>query len=663
MSEKSDKLMNIFLIESSEIFENLEVQILDLEENIEDKDLINDIFRGVHTLKGNSNSFGFTNLGGIVHYFEDLLDMYREPNNNISEEIMQLILDAYDLMKEVFDLEKEKSDYLPDNYDEILNRIKSGISGEEEKQEEKQEIVIQEEFQGEINKKELDNLNEEDRKELITEINNGKNIFNVVFEFDDKNFYFTTLLKDFSEVKKVFFYMDNELNEYKEGNNVKKTSLYISTEENVEEVEDTFDLKDEDEIVYITHITKKDLVKKEKKVKVAVEGTKKSTSIRIDSEKIDELFDSIGELVITQSFISENEKIKALNDPEINKYLNLLKKTTKMIQTKVMNIRMIPIKDTFYKMKRVVRDVSQKTNKDVDLHLSGEDTEIDKTMIDSLSEPLIHLIRNSIDHGIETSEERLNNGKQEKGNVWLKALHRGNNFVIEIIDDGAGINSEYILQKAISKDIAKEDEEYTEEEILQFLFEPGFSTAETITDVSGRGVGLDSVKQTILDMKGKIQIETQKGRGSKFKIILPLTLAIIDGLVVKAENKKFIIPTLSVIESFQAKTGQVKTMNQEGKCIDYRGEILPIHQLGKILELREEKIEETNGTCICVENDKGKYVLLVDELLGRQQIVIKSLNKVFDKVEEIAGATILGNGEVALILNPDGIKQSVEKGE
>jgi len=699
---KQDKLLEIFLIESSEIIENLELQILDLEEQLSNKDLINDIFRGIHTLKGNSNSFGFTNVGGIVHYFEDLLDIYRNEDNKLNEEVMELIIQVYDLIKEVFELEKSGKKEVPKNYEELVSKIKSYLTPKEETKEIKEvkNLIIEEDFYGPKDYEELERLSKEEIKEMKEEIKRGFHIININMLFDDQNFYFTTLFKDIAKIKKTFIYCEVDPEGYDfEKNYVKRTSLYLAIKCEMEEIEEVFDLKDEEEIVYINIITeeelngKRNLFEKEpqyeifeqeqkdkslenkvleednlnnkeiKEENIIKEVKKQSTSIRIDSHKIDELFDTIGELVITQSFIIENDKIAELNDAEITKHLNLLKKATKLIQNKVMNIRMIPIKDTFMKMKRVVRDVCKKTNKEVDFHLMGEDTEIDKTMIENLSEPLIHLIRNSIDHGIESEEERKKNNKEPKGNVWLKAEHRGNNFIIEIKDDGKGINTEYILKKAIDKKIAKENEEYTKEQILQFLFEPGFSTAETITDVSGRGVGLDSVKQNILNMKGKIEIETKEGEGSKFKIVLPLTLAIIDGMVVLVEKKKYIIPTLNVIEAFRPKIDQIKTIKEKGECINYRGEILPIFSLKDILELgeKEEKIKYTNSTCICIENEKGKYVLLVEELLGRQQIVIKSLSKMFRDLKEISGATILGNGEVALIINTEGIREYIDK--
>jgi two-component system chemotaxis sensor kinase CheA len=381
-------------------------------------------------------------------------------------------------------------------------------------------------------------------------------------------------------------------------------------------------------------------------------------TIRIESSKLDELFDSIGELVIAQSFIDQNEQIRGLNNLEINQYLSMLNKTTRLIQNKVMNLRMIPIRDTFMKMKRVSRDVSKKTNKEVELILSGEDTEIDKTMVDSLSEPLIHLIRNSIDHGIEeTAQDRIDGGKVPIGKVFLSAMHKGSSFIIEIKDDGRGIDTTKILEKAIEKGIASSDESYTKEQILNFLLVAGFSTAATITDISGRGVGLDAVKQSIESIKGKLQIESTLGEGSVFRIILPLTLAIIDGLSVLVKDETFIIPTLSVVESFRAKKGDVQKAKGQGEFINFRGDILPVLKLGKLLGIDDSELCVEETTLICIEHERGRYVLQVNELLGRQQVVIKSLSKRLASIKEISGAAIMGSGEIALILNIEGVRE------
>jgi two-component system chemotaxis sensor kinase CheA len=383
--------------------------------------------------------------------------------------------------------------------------------------------------------------------------------------------------------------------------------------------------------------------------------------IKIESAKVDELFDSVGELVIAGSYLYQNEKIRNINEADINQNLEALAKSTKLIQHKVMSLRMVPIRNTFNKMKRVVRDVSKKTGKEVNLLISGEDTEIDKTMVDDLADPLVHLVRNAIDHGLESAEERKNSGKNPVGNVWLQAYHKGNNIVIEIKEDGRGVNKDAILEKAISRGLCTANQNLSDKEIVEFIFNPGFSTAKQISDVSGRGVGLDVVKTSIEKLKGKIDVDTKVGEGTSFKIILPLTLAIIDGMLVSVNGDTYIIPTLNVIESFRPSREDVQSVSQKGEFIDFRGEILPIIRLNNILKVSTEERDPLESTLICMEHEKGKFILLVDELIGRQQVVVKTLGKFLSNIKEIAGGAILGNGEISLILNIEGLRSYLDE--
>jgi two-component system, chemotaxis family, sensor kinase CheA len=693
MSIAKDRIIGIFIEESTEIIQQLETELMTLEESPWDKSILNEIFRGVHTLKGNANSFGFTKLGGFVHYFEDLLDFYRNPNNQLDKDTIQLIFDAYDVIKEVFELEKNKSDKYPSQYEDILKQIKESldITSIDEVKVKIENIVSKHYFyHNKFDITEIEKISNELKNKIMTEIENGKKIYNVVMEFDTDLYtrgynhtLFFKLFKNIATVIKSFWYFSKDLPDIEnfttEISYIKRISVYLSSDDTIEEIQDVFEFIAEDNEVGIS-VVDADLftmnnIKENEVVEIeSVEVVKDEVSIvnsnsnivapstaaksiRIESLKLDELFDSIGELVIAQSFIDQNEQIRSLNNLEINQYLSMLNKTTRLIQNKVMNLRMIPIKDTFLKMKRVSRDVSKKTNKEVELILLGENTEIDKTMVDSLSEPLIHLIRNSIDHGIEVSkEERLKSNKEEIGKVHLSAMHKGSNFIIEIKDDGRGVDIQKILEKAIEKGIASADENYTKEEILNFLLVAGFSTAPSITDISGRGVGLDAVKQSIEAIKGKIQIESTLGIGTIFRIVLPLTLAIIDGMSVRVKDETFIIPTLSVVESFRAKKGDIQKAQGKGEFINFRGDILPIVKLGELLEIDYEPLDVEETTLICIEHEKGRYVLQVNELLGRQQVVIKSLSKKLAIIKEISGAAIMGSGVIALILNIEGIR-------
>jgi len=706
MSKTRDRVIQIFIEESTEVIELLETELITLEESPWDKSIINEIFRGVHTLKGNANSFGFTKLGGFVHYFEDLLDYYREPNNQITNEIMQLIFDAYDIIKEVFTYEKDGIDKYPDNYNVVLDEIKKFLDVDLQSTSNSltlnnEQVVSKNHYHHDkFDTSEAMNMAGEFKELILEKCNNGKKVYNVIMEFDDDIYIrgynhtlFYKLFESVGEVVKSYWYMDKSTPVIEDFDinisYIKKISLYLVGDASMEDVEDVFEFIAEDnevgisivdctlfsqnvissndndaveteEIVEQSGVESSDETPKSNDEKSQANVTKtvsQAKSIRIESTKLDELFDSIGELVIAQSFIDQNEQIRALNNIEINQYLSMLNKTTRLIQNKVMNLRMVPIRDTFFKMKRVARDVSKKTGKDVDLVIAGEETEIDKTMVDSLSEPLIHIIRNSIDHGIEANEaDRIASGKDTKGVVNLTAMHKGSNFIIEIKDDGRGIDTDAILKKALEKGIASSEEEYTKDEILNFLFAPGFSTAAEITDVSGRGVGLDVVRQSIEGIKGKIQIDSVVGEGSTFKIILPLTLAIIDGLSVLVKDEIFIVPTLTVVESFRAKRGEIQTAKNKGEFINFRGDILPVLKLGKLLGIDDGDMNVEETTLICIEHERGRYVIQVNELLGRQQVVIKSLSKRLAQVKEISGAAIMGSGDIALILNTEGIR-------
>lgn len=697
MSSKRDRIIGIFIEESTEIIQQLETELMILEDSPWDKSIINEIFRGVHTLKGNANSFGFTKLGGFVHYFEDLLDFYRNPNNQLDKDTIQLIFDAYDVIKEVFELEKDKVDEYPKEYENILKQIKAALNMDLSKDTpalSQSNVVIEKHHfhHDKFDASEIAQISSDIKNQILKAVEDGKTIYNVIMEFDTdlyvRGYNHTLFFKLFSnlgDIVKSFWYMNPQIPTLEafdaEYSYIQKVSVYLISDSGISEIEDVFEFIAEDNEVGISIVDAKlfldnnieleseveeilDVEKKEEQIVVSSNQSTTSNapqiakSIRIESSKLDELFDSIGELVIAQSFIDQNDQIRGLNNLEINQYLSMLNKTTRLIQSKVMNLRMIPIKDTFLKMKRVARDVSKKTNKEVELILAGEDTEIDKTIVDSLSEPLIHLIRNSIDHGIEAnSEDRIKANKDAVGKVHLIAMHKGSNFIIEIKDDGRGIDTQKILEKAIEKGIASSDETYSREEILNFLMVAGFSTAATITDISGRGVGLDAVKQSIESIKGKIQIESVLGEGTIFRIVLPLTLAIIDGLSVRVKDETFIIPTLSVVESFRAKKGDIQKAQGKGEFINFRGDILPIVKLGELLEIDYEPLDVENTTLICIEHEKGRYVIQVNELLGRQQVVIKSLSKRLAAIKEVSGAAIMGSGVIALILNTEGIRE------
>lgn len=681
---KHDRVMEIFLNECKEILEEIAPKFLSLEETPDDKDLINDIFRGVHTLKGNANSFGFVKLGEFVHHFEDLLSLYRKEEHTLQASDVDLFIRSFDVVGEVFDYEEQGLEGYPLHYETILQEIKAALHYEETGAEVVYETLVEatsyahENMHSAIAEKMA-------RHVVLDKISlDGKRVYEVQMRLDSDIYLrgynhqlFFKLLGAIGEILYTHYSIDKDVPGIEAFNTeisyIKSVTIYLLSEQDEVAIADVFEFIAQEHEISIAPLniealresiqkSDKEHEDKEPNNQSALKSNDKAkSSIRVESAKLDELFDSIGELVIAQSYISQNEQIRSINNSELNGYLEMLTKSTRLIQNKVMGLRMIPIRDTFLKMKRVVRDVSLKTNKAVELYVSGEDTEIDKTMVDRLSEPLIHLLRNSVDHGIEADASiREASGKEPCGNVYLSASHKGSSFVIEIRDDGRGVDTKAILQKAIEKGFAKEGVNYSADEIINFLFSAGFSTAASITDISGRGVGLDAVKQSIEDMRGKIVVESELGVGTSFKIILPLTLAIIDGLNIQVHEEMFIVPTLSVVESFSPTIDDVHQVKGKGEFINYRGEILPIVRLNQLLNLSQTKTALEESTFICIDHERGRYILQVDELLGRQQVVIKSLGVLSANTKEISGAAILGNGNIALILNTEGIRDYLD---
>jgi len=382
-----------------------------------------------------------------------------------------------------------------------------------------------------------------------------------------------------------------------------------------------------------------------------------SSSIRVDIQKIDSLINMVGELVITQSMLGllgsdfEMSRLERLREG-----LTQLERHTRELQEGVMQIRMVPISFSFSRFPRLVHDLSGKLGKKIELKMSGETTEVDKTVIEKIGDPLVHLVRNSLDHGIEGPEERVAAGKPETGTVQLNASHRGGNIVIEIRDDGRGLPRDKILDKAIERGLVREDDNLSDKDIYDLIFQPGFSTAEAVSDVSGRGVGMDVVRRNINELGGAIEIDSLPGQGSAIIIRLPLTLAILDGQTIRVGEETYIVPLVSIIESIQIKDTMLSTVAGRGEAFKLREEYLPIVRMHEIFGIKEHDARAlTDGILVVVEGEGRKCGLFVDDLLGQQQVVIKSLEANYRKVEGLSGATILGDGSVALILDIPGL--------
>jgi two-component system chemotaxis sensor kinase CheA len=359
--------------------------------------------------------------------------------------------------------------------------------------------------------------------------------------------------------------------------------------------------------------------------------------------------------VINQSILRQNQWILSAKDQKLNHTLNQLNQITFSLQRTAMSLRMIPIRSTFQKMVRLVRDLAKNSSKEVGLEMFGEETEIDRNVVDELYEPMVHMIRNAVDHGIEPPEEREREGKDCKGTICLHAYHRGGNIIIEIEDDGRGLNREKIIAKAKEKKLFNDESKLTEADINNLIFAPGFSTAEKVTDISGRGVGLDVVKKAIEKLRGRVEINSWPGHGSKFIISLPLTLAIIEGMLVRVGKERYIIPALMILESFRPEKKQYSTVEGKAELILSRGKLIPLVRLDRIFGIQGDSVEPWDGLVVSVEYDGDQKCLLLDELLGKEEVVIKSLGEGMKGIKGIAGGAIMGDGKVGLILDISGI--------
>jgi len=380
-----------------------------------------------------------------------------------------------------------------------------------------------------------------------------------------------------------------------------------------------------------------------------------SNTLRVDTHKLDDLIDMVGELVITQSMIQQDLSQQVNADKNLVRDISQFFRITSSLQRTSMVLRMIPIKQTFQRMSRLIRDLAKNSGKLINVELVGEDTEIDRNMVDEIYNPLVHMVRNSVDHGLETPEDRIKAGKSEKGLVSLKAYHRGGNIVIEISDDGRGLDKQKIINKALQKGIISDTDGLTDQDVYRMVFLPGLSTAEKITDVSGRGVGMDVVKQSVEKLRGKTDIESVPGRGTTFITSVPLTLAIIDGMIVKVGQETYILPTTAIRQTLRPAREHYNRVINRGETINVMGQLLPLVRLYELFGLQPKKEDPCDAIVVVVENGTDAKCLLVDEIIGKAEVVIKSLGEGMKHVKGVSGGAILGDGRIGLILDPEGI--------
>ncbi len=635
-----------FLSETYDHLEDSESNILSIEEDSFDLELVNAIFRSIHSIKGSAGFLGLANMQKLSHELETLLDKVRKGEISINQEISNVCLSSIDVLRKL-------RDNLSIRVDRELGKIADSASKE-------QPINIQpsiDEILSILNKEEGPEEIEEDKKEdLVGEILLDDGVVTqeqLDKALKDKGRKIGEILVDQGATtpKKI----GKALEEQKPLGEVLVEKGAI-TRPQLKEA-----LKEQDKMV--GEILVEDGAAASDKVNAALQAQQdqrktrvQSRTVKVDTEKLDSLFDMVGELVISNTLITG--EMKSITNNMASKNLSQLNKITKDIQDKVMSMRMVPLKQTFQKMARLVRDVSMQAGKKIKLSISGEETELDKNVIEEIADPLVHLLRNSVDHGVEPEEERIAKGKPGEGHILLNAFHKGGNIVIEIDDDGRGLQKEKILNKALEKGLIKDKSGISDSQIYNLIFAPGFSTADKVTNISGRGVGTDVVKKNIEKLRGKVEVDSAEGNGSKFTIRLPLTLAIIDGIVVKVGNATYILPTISIEESLSPKKEDISTIKEQGEVVNMRGTLFPLVRLHKLYNINDAKTNPCEAIVVVVESDQGRYSILVDELLGQQQVVIKSLGERFKDIKGISGGAIMGDGKVGLILDVSGIREA-----
>ncbi|MBW5391867.1 chemotaxis protein CheA [Brachyspira pilosicoli] len=698
----SDEFISIFLSEANEIVEGLENDLVLLEDNKSDEDLLNKIFRSAHTLKSSAGTVGFTTMSELNHVAENLLEKVRSGKLDVTPQMITVLLEFLDTVKlmlqNIVDGVGEADGVT--NIESLKAKIKAIAEGNDintvsvEKKEEapKTEEKPKEEskasssnnmfhiemiFKPSIFDNGIDPLMFLNDLKAIGTVSNLKiDISNVpaISDLEDPYACYTQFSLDIEtastieQVQNIFLFVidDNDINiTEKVEEKVEETK---AAEEKVEETkaaeEKVEETKAAEEKVEEKHEEDKkeeahDDKAKENKAAPASKptGTKVQapSTVRVDIRKLDSLMNLIGELVIAQSRIMQLTQNLDI-DNGLKEAVSSMDRTSRQIQEEVMNIRMMPIGPIFTQFHRYVRDLNLELNKEVKLVLKGETTEIDKNMLEQLSDPLKHIIRNSMDHGIEkTKEERIARGKPEFGTITMSAAHQEGHVVIEVSDDGNGLNKEKIFNKAVEKGLLSKDGNYSDAEIYRTIFSPGLSTAEKVTDISGRGVGMDVVRANVEKMKGKIEIKSAEGVGSTFIIKLPLTLAIIEGITFAIGEQIYVMPLISIIEQIKIKSDQVKPFEGKGEMIKIRDEYLPLIRLHKVFEIDTQVNEIDDGIVVVVEAGYRKCAIFVDELLDQQQVVIKSLDSAFSKHAGIAGGTILGDGRIALIIDIQGL--------
>jgi len=634
-----------FFDEADELLADMEQHLLDLVPEAPDSEQLNAIFRAAHSIKGGAGTFGFTVLQETTHLMENLLDEARRGEMQLNTDIINLFLETKDIMQEQLDAYKssEQPDQASFEYIcQALRQLALEAKGEAPAAAANaaQLTVVDDAAPAGSDgalRVTLSKLKAGEVDVLLEELGNLGTLSQVEKGSDTLSATIGGISED--DITAVLCFV------------IEPDQIAFSAAQEAVPAPAPAPVQAPAAAPALKAVPNETAAPRAERENKPAARASESTSIRVAVEKVDQLINLVGELVITQSMLAQrSNELDPVTHGDLITSMGQLQRNARDLQESVMSIRMMPMEYVFSRFPRLVRDLAGKLGKQVELTLQGSSTELDKSLIERIIDPLTHLVRNSLDHGIESPEKREAAGKSPVGNLILAAEHQGGNICIEVTDDGAGLNRERILAKAMSQGMAV-SESMTDEEVGMLIFAPGFSTAEQVTDVSGRGVGMDVVKRNIQEMGGHVEIQSKQGAGTTIRILLPLTLAILDGMSVKVNNEVFILPLNAVMESLQPLEDDLHPLAGGERVLEVRGEYLPLVELWKVFNVQGAKTEATQGIVVILQSAGRRYALLVDQLIGQHQVVVKNLESNYRKVPGISAATILGDGSVALIVD------------
>ncbi|MCL9671655.1 MULTISPECIES: chemotaxis protein CheA [Enterobacteriaceae] len=658
-----------FFDEADELLADMEQHLLDLVPEAPDSEQLNAIFRAAHSIKGGAGTFGFTILQETTHLMENLLDEARRGEMQLNTDIINLFLETKDIMQEQLDAYKSSTEPDAASFEYICNALRqlaleakgqavpaatnsAKLSVVESAVQDAEAAAPASAADDGKLRIVLSRLKENEVSLLEEELGNLGTLTDVVKGTDTLSVTLDGGVSQDDIIAVLCFVIEADQIAFENASVAVETAAAESAPVEVVEEAVPAATAAPAPVVQAAPVPALKAVAKEQPAgrEKPARGSE-STSIRVAVEKVDQLINLVGELVITQSMLAQrSNELDPVTHGDLITSMTQLQRNARDLQESVMSIRMMPMEYVFSRFPRLVRDLASKLDKQVELTLQGSSTELDKSLIERIIDPLTHLVRNSLDHGIEVPEKRVAAGKSPIGNLTLSAEHQGGNICIEVTDDGAGLNRERILAKAISQGMPVH-ENMSDEEVGMLIFAPGFSTAEQVTDVSGRGVGMDVVKRNIQEMGGHVEIKSRQGAGTTIRILLPLTLAILDGMSVKVSGEVFILPLNAVMESLQPREEDLHPLAGGERVLEVRGEYLPLVELWKVFDVNGAKTEATQGIVVILQSAGRRYALLVDQLIGQHQVVVKNLESNYRKVPGISAATILGDGSVALIVD------------